>query len=716
MCFPDMDYLLHFQKLCQVDTRRLLLVIGVVFTAILVFQSSALPNGNVFWSLFSSRGIPLSRSSTLSRDSAPESEMVGNSTFLNDLNSTGTSFSKSSFENIFHDNNLTNRNVRSSDDSYTLKKAGDPEPSSSIEQVKQSNSNISSENVQNEDPSLTVEMIGRKSGSNASTADASSSVSIISVTPNTSSVGIQATEMLPKSEKTFAQQSGLISSNASTAVTGSYVMNKDWEPDTPISKLNSLLLQSKISVHSMRPLWSSKSDHELLSAKSLINNARIIKNDLELYPSIYRNVSMFKRSYELMEQLLKVYIYRDGEKPIFHEPTEPILKGIYASEGWFMKQMERNKQFVVEDPTKAHLFYLPISSRMLQLQLYIRNSHNRQNLADYMKNYVDMITTKYPFWNRTSGADHFIVACHDWAPFETRGHMDNCIKVLCNANIARDFKIGKDVALPTTQMRKVKDPLRDLGGNPSSERPILAFFAGGMHGSLRPVLLQYWGNQDPDMKIFGQMPQGTTMSYIQHMKNSKYCICARGFDVHTPRVVEAIFYECVPVIISDDYVPPFFEVLDWEAFAVFVPEKDIPSLKDILLSIPEEKYFEMQTRVKRTEPGRTHVRILNRLGNGTTMNVHCRSSDDDIGYKVVNDGDEIGWSFRTALFFFRTLFYCDVQWNMGAWLHFDAYDDRRDGRRCSRECRWMITSENGLQVYNPRLNDWESVPFDPSTI
>ncbi|KAF5204077.1 Self-incompatibility protein s1, partial [Thalictrum thalictroides] len=94
--------------------------------------------------------------------------------------------------------------------------------------------------------------------------------------------------------------------------------------------------------------------------------------------------------------------------------------------------------------------------------------------------------------------------------------------------------------------------------------------------------------------------------------------------------------------------------------------------------------------------GKTHVRILNRLGNGTAMNIHCQSRDDDIGYKIVNDGDEISWSFRPRLFlnFGATLFYCDVQWNMGAWLHFDAYDEHRDMDRCSRECRWMVTSEN----------------------
>lgn len=66
-------------------------------------------------------------------------------------------------------------------------------------------------------------------------------------------------------------------------------------------------------------------------------------------------------------------------------------------------------------------------------------------------------------------------------------------------------------------------------------------------------------------------------------------------------MVEAIFYECVPVIISDNFVPPFFEVLNWESFTVFVLEKDIPNLKTILLSIPEKRYLEMQMGVKEVQ-------------------------------------------------------------------------------------------------------------------
>lgn len=112
-----------------------------------------------------------------------------------------------------------------------------------------------------------------------------------------------------------------------------------------------------------------------------------------------------------MENTLKVYIYKEGKKPIFHDAK---LRGIYASEGWFMKLLEKNRNFVVKDPKKAHLFYLPFSS------LKLRNTSNEQNplsqkdLVQRLEKYKSLIASKYPFWNRTNGADHFLVACHDW--------------------------------------------------------------------------------------------------------------------------------------------------------------------------------------------------------------------------------------------------------------------------------------------------------------
>lgn len=124
-----------------------------------------------------------------------------------------------------------------------------------------------------------------------------------------------------------------------------------------------------------------------------------------------------------------------------------------------------------------------------------------------------------------------------------------------------------------------------------------------MHGRVRPTLLKYWGDKDEDMRIYGPLPNRVSrqMSYVQHMKESKFCICPMGYEVNSPRIVESIYYECVPVIIADNFVLPFEELLDWSAFSVVVAEKDIPNLKNILLGISLRRYIKMHTCVQKLQ-------------------------------------------------------------------------------------------------------------------
>ncbi|XP_047329246.1 probable glycosyltransferase At5g03795 [Impatiens glandulifera] len=360
--------------------------------------------------------------------------------------------------------------------------------------------------------------------------------------------------------------------------------------------------------HSLkRRVWSLTPNAALAYAKKEMENVSSSINDPDpaLYAPIFRNVSIFQRSYDLMELILKVYIYEDGERPIFHDPH---LQGIYASEGWFMKLMEESRQFLTKDPEKAHLFYLPYSARQLQMALYVPNSHYMRNLSFFLRDYANMLSSKYPFWNRTRGRDHFLVACHDWGPYTLTEHEEltkNTIKVLCNADASEGiFVAGKDVSLPETTIRNPKKPLRNIGGGKRvSQRPILAFFAGHMHGRVRPILHKQWSDKDEDMRIYGPLPNRVSrnMSYVEHMKSSKYCVCPMGYEVNSPRIVEAIYYECVPVIIADNFSPPLNEVLNWEAFSIKVAENDIAKLKEILLAIPLRRYLRMQNNVKRLQ-------------------------------------------------------------------------------------------------------------------
>ncbi|XP_062090867.1 probable glycosyltransferase At3g07620 [Humulus lupulus] len=638
-----MEHRFQFRKLGRSKARRWIFVVVLVAVTHLLFQSFLIPYGNALRSLFPDREFPSNVKYNVrgTVHSSSKSTMIRNplTVYVSDNFDAGGElgfgtkekgndiYKQLSFSIEEHGLDGTSRNVldRFVDNSFPSKNSRDvnavsalvsikneesdpvamddaskDQPDFSEEQIKEQNAEIPKENVLVENISLMRETIDDGSDTPFKPSMLVSSASaLINTTYSTASTSSKSTSLASTSNQSDTQ----ISKNKSAIVSipGKKKMRCDMPPKsiTTFQEMNHILVRHRAKSRSMRPRWSSVRDRDILALKPQIEHAPTT-NDRELYAPLFRNVSMFKKSYELMERTLKVYVYKDGEKPIFHQP---ILKGLYASEGWFMKLMEGNRQFVVKDPRRAHLFYMPFSSRMLEHTLYVRNSHNRTNLRQYLKEYSEKIAAKYPYFNRTGGADHFLVACHDWAPYETRHHMERCMKALCNADVTAGFKIGRDVSLPETYVRSARNPLRDLGGKPPSQRHILAFYAGSMHGYLRPNLLKYWKDKDPDMKISGPMPPGVAskMNYIQHMKSSKYCICPKGYEVNSPRVVEAIFYECVPVIISDNFVPPFFDVLNWEAFSVVLAEKDIPRLKGILLAIPKDKYLEMQLAVRKAQ-------------------------------------------------------------------------------------------------------------------
>ncbi|KAK7319959.1 hypothetical protein RJT34_04688 [Clitoria ternatea] len=626
----------YFHELCYMGNRRLLFLLGVLAVDYLLFQSILVPNGNGYapWSSGPEKYAPLDyKVSFPSLHSRPKYFTIWNPPSANVSGLFDSSASVATVENVHIPVVLDEAELGKIKGVHNDEKNGlglERNNSNDVLEV-ETDRNVHSlpeEKNVGKDDSLELDSVGSRNfkvvlakGSKVDfsmkqfleTNEGTSTIFQVVKNKNMDSkehygVGGHTSHSITSSTNTTRvgnspQKNVFLAPNNNTAASiPRRKMRCEMPPKsrTLIQEMNQILVRRRASSRAMRPRWPSKLDLQIVAARLEIEHASTVTHDKQLYAPLFRNLSMFKRSYELMERTLKVYIYQDGNKPIFHQP---IMKGLYASEGWFMKLMEENKQFVVKDPSKAHLFYMPFSSRMLEYSLYVRNSHNRTNLRQYLKDYTDKISAKYPFFNRTGGADHFLVACHDWAPYETRHHMEYCIKALCNADVTQGFKIGRDVSLPEAYVRSTRNPQKDLGGNPPHRRPILAFYAGNMHGYLRRILLKHWKDRDPDMKIFGPMPPGVAskMNYIQHMKNSKFCICPKGYEVNSPRVVEAIFYECVPVIISDNFVPPFFEVLNWDAFSLILAEKDIPNLKQILASVPEEQYLKLQLGVRKVQ-------------------------------------------------------------------------------------------------------------------
>uniref|UniRef100_A0A7N0UAL3 Exostosin GT47 domain-containing protein n=1 Tax=Kalanchoe fedtschenkoi TaxID=63787 RepID=A0A7N0UAL3_KALFE len=325
-------------------------------------------------------------------------------------------------------------------------------------------------------------------------------------------------------------------------------------------------------------------------------NQSDLAEDKDYMPAgpMYWHGKAFHRSYLEMEKRLKIYIYGEGEPPVFHDGP---IKGILATEGYFINQLEMDTRFVTGDPEKAHLFFLSFSITHLIRYVYVVDSHDWGPMRRTITDYVRVISEKYPYWNRSLGADHFMLACHDWGPeisFSVPNLYNNSIRALCNANTSERFNPSRDVSIP--EINLPKGDLKGLtGGPPPSKRDILAFFAGGGdHGPIRPILIKHWENKDRDMEVHQYLPQG--VDYYQMLRRAKYCLCPSGYEVASPRIGEALHTGCVPVLLKSGYAAPFGDVLNWEAFSVTVPVEDIPNLKNILTRISTRRYLTLQRR------------------------------------------------------------------------------------------------------------------------
>lgn len=314
---------------------------------------------------------------------------------------------------------------------------------------------------------------------------------------------------------------------------------------------------------------------------------------------IYRNAHAFHRSYTEMEKHFKIFVYPEGEPPLAHNGP---CKNIYTAEGRFIHELELGNRFVTSNPEEAHVHFLPLSITMMVGFIYKPLSHDITAIRRFVSDYIDVISNKYPFWNRSMGADHFMLACHDWGPLASMANpllYKNSIRVLCNANTSEGFNPRKDATLPEVNLQTGL-MTGMLGGQSALRRPVLAFFAGGNHGPVRPILFKHWKEKnDVDIQVYEYLPKG--LSYYEIMKKARYCLCPSGYEVASPRIVEAIYSECVPVILSEHYVLPFSDVLNWASFSVQIPLSQIPNLKTILQSIPVNKYVQMQKRVKQVQ-------------------------------------------------------------------------------------------------------------------
>ncbi|KAJ9555120.1 hypothetical protein OSB04_009734 [Centaurea solstitialis] len=307
--------------------------------------------------------------------------------------------------------------------------------------------------------------------------------------------------------------------------------------------------------------------------------------------NIFHDRGIFIEDYISMNKSFKIYVYPHHKKHPFANVLLPVgfePEGNYASESFFKKNLN-NSHFITKDPSEAHLFYLPFSIARLRHDPRV----GADGIQDFIKDYIFNISRKYPYWNRTGGADHFYVSCHSIGRSATNKAEEiklNAIQVVCSSSyFVSSYVPHKDASLPQIWPREQDDPQSIT----SSERKKLAFFAGSINSPVRERLIAAWQNDTEISVHSGHI----NTSYVKALLDSKFCLHVKGFEVNTARIGDALYHGCVPAIIANHYDLPFADILNWKSFSVIIATLDIPSLQRILTSISTEEYARLQNNV-----------------------------------------------------------------------------------------------------------------------
>eukprot|EP00397_Hematodinium_sp_SG-2012_P035266 GEMP01037919.1.p1 GENE.GEMP01037919.1~~GEMP01037919.1.p1 ORF type:complete len:341 (+),score=66.63 GEMP01037919.1:525-1547(+) len=252
------------------------------------------------------------------------------------------------------------------------------------------------------------------------------------------------------------------------------------------------------------------------------------------------------------------------------------------------------------DPNEADLFFVPdyrachyhlaprANDKGISLaedgvySKVIINHKNKMRHSDHADNIFVHLVASLPHFPAKQGVDHvflfsdqgFIVNFTNIFP-SWRSHIPNSIFVTTEGltpGCDDCFNPWKDLIIPGhLDLERINDIVAH--NQPTWNRTLYFNF----HGRI-PQNHDYYANVTvrSDIGKLAHLPNvsigGFVENYFEIMGSSHFCLIPEGTSSWTNHLYEAFFAGCIPLILSDTFVLPFQDLIDWDTVSVKWPQ------------------------------------------------------------------------------------------------------------------------------------------------
>ena len=246
-------------------------------------------------------------------------------------------------------------------------------------------------------------------------------------------------------------------------------------------------------------------------------------------------------------------------------------------------------KYRTHDPALADWFFVPVYANKYACAQAANGTTPSSYSADAYREALALAWSRRP---ANLPRRHLIAATHGWAyevlPAPILDDAHGAVVLVSHGNVAAGYHPSRFVVVPPVLTAHAHgSPARRstaTSGAPE-RRPLLAAFKG--------VVREYWHHSFGVRQLWAELFRASPRVHFEAERDgpfeaaerARFCLCPPGFYAWSPRPVESLFYGCVPAIVADDLVLPFAAVLDWDRFAVRVPEDAAADIEHRLVAV-----------------------------------------------------------------------------------------------------------------------------------